>query len=59
MLSSKLLSGLYINNHIDRYLKRKKQNKESSSSSVKRSKRSSTAPFDFKKNCLICGEATC
>ena len=44
-------------NHIDRYLKRKKQNKEGSSSSVKCSKQSSTAPSDFKKNCLICGEA--
>ena len=44
-------------NHINRYLQRKKQNKEGSSSTVKRSKRSSTAPFDFKKNCLICGEA--
>ena len=44
------------NNHIDRYLKRKNQNQEVSC--VKRSKRSSTTFFDFKKNYLICGE-TC
>ena len=43
------------NNHIERYLKRKNQNQEASC--VKRSKRSSTTFFDFKKNCLICGEA--
>ena len=43
------------NNHIERYLKRKNQNQESPC--VKRSKRSSSTFFDFKKNCLICGEA--
>ena len=43
------------NNHIERYLKRKNQNQEASC--VKRSKRSSTTFFDFKKNCLIYGEA--
>ena len=41
------------NNHIERYLKRKNQNQETSC--VKRSKRSSSTFFDFKKNCLICG----
>ena len=47
------------NSHIDRYLKRQKQNEESTSTSsaAKRQKRSSTPLFDFKKNCLICGEA--
>ena len=43
------------NNHIERYLKRKNQNQEASC--VKHSKRSSTTFFDFKKNCIICGEA--
>ena len=43
------------NNHIKRYLKRKNQNQEGSC--VKRSKRSSTTFFDFKKDCLIYGEA--
>ena len=43
------------NNHIERYLKRKNQNQEGSC--VKRSKRSSTTFFDFKKDCLIYGEA--
>ena len=43
------------NNRIERYLKRKNQNQEGSC--VKRSKRSSTTFFDFKKDCLIYGEA--
>ena len=43
------------NNHIERCLKRKNQ-EESGTSSVKRSKRSDLRSFDFKKNCIICGE---
>ena len=43
------------NNRIERYLKRKNQNQEGSC--VKRSKRSSTTFLDFKKDCLIYGEA--
>ena len=42
-------------NHIEQYLKRKSQ-QEPVASSVKRSKRVLSSSFDFKKNCLICGE---
>ena len=43
------------NNHIERYLKRKRRN-QGEETIVKRSKRLSTELFDFKKHCLICGK---
>ena len=45
------------NDHIDRYPKRKTQQEASSSSSAnKRSRRSLSTTFEFKRNCLVCGE---